>query len=165
MTLVTAFFSIFLTPGEEIGWRGFMLTRLVEAKVPAPLLVSGLIWGLFHVPDILSGQYKPGGGPNIWLALALFFVSLVAFSYFLNWLRLRSGSIWPCILAHGAWNAVTQVGLNPLVHGANAQLWIGESGILVALVAVIVIVAFYRLWPLREMLRQPEQPIVNGEKA
>ena len=43
--------------GEEIGWRGYMLTRLVAGGLPAPILVSGLIWGLWHTPLILGGQY------------------------------------------------------------------------------------------------------------
>ena len=38
--------------GEEIGWRGYLLTRLIDAGVPRPVLVSGVIWGLWRVsPD------------------------------------------------------------------------------------------------------------------
>jgi hypothetical protein len=40
--------------GEEIGWRGYMLTRLVDAGIPRPVLASGLIWGLWHVPVVLA---------------------------------------------------------------------------------------------------------------
>jgi CAAX protease family protein len=39
--------TVFVVPyaaGEEIGWRGYMLTRLIEAGVPRPVLVSGVIW-------------------------------------------------------------------------------------------------------------------------
>src|SRR5829696_6734341 len=45
----------FFAAGEEIGWRGYMLTRLIDAGVPRPVLVSGLIWGLWHIPLILAG--------------------------------------------------------------------------------------------------------------
>lgn len=31
--------------GEEIGWRGYMLTRLVHSGIRVPVLVSGLAWG------------------------------------------------------------------------------------------------------------------------
>ena len=41
--------------GEEIGWHGYMLTRLVDAGMAKPILTSGLIWGLWHVPLILGG--------------------------------------------------------------------------------------------------------------
>lgn len=42
--------------GEEIGWRGYMLTRLIDAGVPRPVLVSGLIWGLWH--RVLPGHLR-----------------------------------------------------------------------------------------------------------
>src|SRR6266542_611779 len=32
------------TTGEEVGWRGYMLLRLIEGRVPYPILVSGVIW-------------------------------------------------------------------------------------------------------------------------
>ena len=39
-------FGALTAAGEEIGWRGYMLTRLIDAGVPRPVLASGLIWGL-----------------------------------------------------------------------------------------------------------------------
>src|SRR5262249_49578708 len=30
--------------GEELGWRGYMLTRVIAAGIPKPILVHGLIW-------------------------------------------------------------------------------------------------------------------------
>ena len=48
-TIVTIF-SVRTAAGEEIGWRGYMLTRLIDAGVPRPVLASGVIWGLWHVP-------------------------------------------------------------------------------------------------------------------
>ncbi|MEZ4457604.1 MAG: CPBP family intramembrane glutamic endopeptidase, partial [Gemmatimonadales bacterium] len=77
----------FLGFGEELGWRGYLLTRLVRARVPAPLVVSGLIWGLWHTPLILSGQYATG--PNRWLSAALFLVSVAGAGVLIGWLRLR----------------------------------------------------------------------------
>ena len=47
-TIVTIY-SVRTAAGEEIGWRGYMLTRLIDAGLPKPILVSGLIWvsGMF----------------------------------------------------------------------------------------------------------------------
>ena len=56
--------------GEEIGWRGYMLTRLIDAGVPAPVIVSGLIWGLWHVPLIVAGIIY-GAHPSPALAVVL----------------------------------------------------------------------------------------------
>ena len=43
-TIVTVY-SVGTAAGEEIGWRGYMLTRLIDAGWPKPILSSGLIWG------------------------------------------------------------------------------------------------------------------------
>jgi len=52
--------GILTAAGEEIGWRGYMLTRLIDAGVPCPILLSGLIWGLWHVPIVLGAGYAAG---------------------------------------------------------------------------------------------------------
>ncbi len=39
-TLWTALSSI-LAAGEEIGWRGYMLTRLIDSGVPGPFWRAG----------------------------------------------------------------------------------------------------------------------------
>ena len=72
--------------GEEIGWRGYMLTRLVDAGVSAPIFLSGLIWALWHTPLILSGQYA--SGPNPLASAGVFVVTVIGIGYIFAWLRL-----------------------------------------------------------------------------
>ena len=55
--------GILTAAGEEIGWRGYMLTRLIDAEIPRPVLVSGLVWGLWHVPLVLGAGYAAGPSP------------------------------------------------------------------------------------------------------
>lgn len=52
--------SLVLVSEEEIGWRGYMLTRLIDAGVLRPVLASALIWGLWHVPLVLAGVCAAG---------------------------------------------------------------------------------------------------------
>jgi membrane protease YdiL (CAAX protease family) len=138
-TIVTMY-SARTAAGEEIGWRGYMLTRLVDAGVPKPILTSGLIWGLWHVPLILGGVYLVG--PPRLLAALLWMVTATAFSFVFARVRLDTGSIWPAITLHSAWNAIIQAAFDPASHGARAELWIGESGILVALTMIVAAVVF-----------------------
>lgn len=134
------------TAGEEIGWRGYMLTRLVDSKIPAPILISGLVWGLWHTPLIFSGQYASGAHPI--LSACLFMVGIVAGGYVFAWLRLSSGSIWPCIWGHSTWNAVIQGAFDRSTSGPS--VWVGESGVLTAAMLVIFAVVLYKLWPLAQ---------------
>src|SRR5262245_44782665 len=119
--------------GEEIGWRGYMLTRLIVAGVPKPVLVSGLIWALWHVPLILSGQYAAGLRPQ--LSAVLFVVGTLADGYLAAYVRLRSGSVWPAVICHGAWNAIIQGTFDRATVGT--PLAVGESGWLTATIAVM----------------------------
>jgi membrane protease YdiL (CAAX protease family) len=138
------------TAGEEIGWRGYMLTRLIDAKIPAPILVSGLVWGLWHAPLIVSGQYA--SGPHPLLSVGLFVVGIVAGGYVFAWLRLSSGSIWPCIWGHGAWNAIIQGAFDKST--ADTSMWVGESGVLTAGMLVLFAVVLYKLWPVTDHLQK-----------
>jgi membrane protease YdiL (CAAX protease family) len=136
-TWITIYSCIF-TAGEEIGWRGYMLTRLIDAGGPRPVLASGLIWGLWHIPLILAGIYAAGPYPA--LSAVLFMVAVVSLASILARMRLETGSIWPVIFAHGAWNAIIQAAFAPVARGPVAALWTGESGILTVLVLVVVAV-------------------------
>jgi uncharacterized protein len=140
-TIVTIY-SVRTAAGEEIGWRGYMLTRLINAGVPKPILASGLIWGFWHVPLILGGVYLTGPPPI--LAASLWMITATAFSFVFARLRLTTGSVWPAIALHSAWNAIIQSAFDPASKGATAELWIGESGILVALTMIVVAGIFSR---------------------
>jgi uncharacterized protein len=135
-------YGCIFTAGEEIGWRGYMLTRLIDAGVPRPVLASGLIWGLWHIPLILAGIYAAGPYPA--LSAVLLMVAVVSVAYIFARMRLETGSIWPVIFAHGAWNAIIQQAFDPVAKGPVAGLWTGESGILTAVVLVVVTVIVSR---------------------
>src|SRR5919112_3665070 len=136
-TWITILGFIF-TAGEEIGWRGYMLTRLIDAGVSRLVLVSGLIWALWHLPLILSGIYA--AGPNPALSAVLFVGAVTSISFVLARMRLQTGSIWPVIFAHSAWNSIIQGPFDGAMKGPNAALWTGESGIFTVIVLVVVAV-------------------------
>ena len=145
--------------GEEIGWRGYMLMRLIDAGVPRPVLASGLIWALWHVPLIVAGVYVAGSSPVV--SAMLFMVGVTSFGFVFARMRLETGSIWPAIALHGAWNSIIQGAFDPVTMGtgAGATLWVGEAGILTALALVVAAVIFSRgHWTIR---RVPEEQQVE----
>lgn len=139
LTLVSVL-SLLSAAGEEIGWRGYLLTRLIEAEVPRPVLVSSLVWALWHVPLVLGGLYA--AGPNRFLSAAIFVVTVVGIGFTMAFLRLSTGSVWPAIVLHGVWNAVIQGTFD--VSTREPSIWVGEAGILVAAASVAVAWALVR---------------------
>jgi membrane protease YdiL (CAAX protease family) len=133
LTLVSVL-SLLSAAGEEIGWRGYLLTRLIEAEVPRPVLVCSLVWALWHVPLIVSGQYA--AGPNRLLSAATFVATVVGIGFTLAFLRLTTGSVWPAIVLHGVWNAVIQGAFD--VSTKEPSIWVGEAGLLVAVASLAV---------------------------
>ncbi len=129
--------------GEEIGWRGWLLPKLLPLGPVPAILISGVIWGAWHAPLVLLGYNYPTA-PG-WLGvLAMIGMCTVVGGVF-GWLRLRSGSVWPAALAHGSFNAAA--GLSFLFASADLPIdttqatILGWSGWIVPLVLVVVLVA------------------------
>jgi membrane protease YdiL (CAAX protease family) len=99
--------------GEELGWRGFLFPRLQQRfGFHGACLITGLIWAVWHFPGLLWADYN--AGTNAVFALVCFTVMVVAMAYIMGYLRVRSGSIWPCVLLHATHNTFVQGIFDPL---------------------------------------------------
>lgn len=103
MLIPASLFNAIAATGEEIGWRGWLLPRLLPLGTVPAIVISGVMWGVWHAPLVLLG-YNYGGAPA-WLAMLCMTVMCTLIGGLLAWLRLRSGSIWPGAIGHGAINA------------------------------------------------------------
>jgi len=114
---VGSVFNVVFTAGEEIGWRGWLLPKLLPLGSFWAVVVSGAIWGLWHAPLVLLGyNYGPGAGPIGVLAMIC---SCIVVGGFLAWLRLKSRTIWPGAIAHGVINAAA--GLVLVLYAAGTR--------------------------------------------
>jgi membrane protease YdiL (CAAX protease family) len=122
--------------GEESGWRGFLwplMRRRWSFLVCA--LVIGAVWWVYHVPLIVFGWYGSLAG------LPAFTVAIAGLTLFIGVLTDRSRSVWPSVIAHGAWNALVVTGFAvagnaSLVVFAGSTLWVGEFGWLAAVASL-----------------------------
>jgi uncharacterized protein len=137
-----AFFNMIPALGEEIGWRGWLLPRLMPLGPVVAIVVSGVIWGLWHAPLVLLGYNYPDapGGLGV---LAMMGMCTVVGGVF-GWLRLRSGSVWPAALAHGSFNAAAGLSVvfssAALPFDATTASILGWTGWILPLVVVATLV-------------------------
>ncbi|HLO34249.1 MAG TPA: type II CAAX endopeptidase family protein [Anaerolineales bacterium] len=98
MFILPFFIYDFLTNGEELGWRGYVLPRL-QAKHGALVssLIVGVIWGFWHFPRFLA----PGNTGSF----ALMMIKVLADAVIYTWVYNNTqGSLLLTTVLHAAGN-------------------------------------------------------------
>jgi membrane protease YdiL (CAAX protease family) len=123
--------------GEELAWRGWLISALRPYGVWPALLVTGVLWGLWHAPVILLGHNY--GRTDAWGVL-LMVGACVSWGMFFGWLRLRSRSLWPAVLGHGALNASAGLIMIVMDEGSPYRPEIaGPMGVVMWIVLLVLV--------------------------
>jgi membrane protease YdiL (CAAX protease family) len=104
LLLINTPISTVATLGEEYGWRGYLLPRLLPlGEVKAALTVAA-IWAPWHLPLLLVGLNY--GGKNPFAVLAFMLALTAALSLLLTRLFvIAGGSVLVVAVAHASFNA------------------------------------------------------------
>lgn len=154
LSAATAVAAFFLCMGEEFGWRGYLTPKLEEIMgTPAALIVSGIIWGLWHAPMIKEGlnfgtDYKffP------WAGIGVMCLSCILYGSFLTYLTKRTGSIYPASICHTAVDLLNNriiavmLGKNVILlneHAFGTGVLAAAAPLIVGIISFIVIVRRY----------------------
>ena len=149
--------------GEELGWRGFLVPTLARTmSFERTAVVSGVIWASWHVPLILFADYN-SGTPS-WYAVLCFAIMVVAISFPMAWLRLRSGSVWPAAILHASHNLFVQAFFDRVTVNTGPTAWFtSEFG---AALAVTLGITGWIFWRARGAIAVPdESPIARVAPA
>ncbi len=144
--------NIPFTLGEEYGWRGYLLPRLLPlGEVRATLLVA-LIWGPWHVPFLLAGLNYPG--VNFWLAFLVFLFTVVALSFAYTWFYVASsGSVLVVALLHQSFNTFSDTFWQPPLMSEGSQV---AASVVGGVVMVALVVVVYGIFKRSERVEDPE---------
>lgn len=105
--LIAPLLNAFFTFGEEFGWRGYLLPKLLPLGRRKAVFLSSLIWGLWHAPLIAMGHNYGFGYPGApWSGIAMMVFFCLGMGALLSFLTFKEGSIWPAAIAHGALNGI-----------------------------------------------------------
>lgn len=126
--------------GEEIGWRGFFMVRLMQRFGPwKGLFLHGLVWGIWYAPVFLLGN---GDLMRSALRGAAFVLTCMLLGVLLGWLRLASRSIVPATIANTV--LTLTAGLPFLLQGVDVGLRgsaYGPPGWLPMAIAIAILAA------------------------
>jgi membrane protease YdiL (CAAX protease family) len=131
-----------------------LLPRLVgQFGLTVGCFVSGCIWAVWHYPGLLWADYNAGTNPRY--ALTCFTLMVISLSFIMGWLRLKSGSLWPCAMLHASHNLFIQAILDRITAPVGRALYVTtEFGF--GLVVTIGATGLY-FW-----LRRKELPVTES---
>ncbi len=127
---------------EELGWRGFMLSRILSMHrwIRASLIV-GIIWSVWHYPLWITSQWATTGSlTKVLLMITASSVFTIGISVMLTWIfKNTRGSILLAMLLHGS----SQANLTKMYAAAGDSSLLGSSFIIIMAVSLSVTVVFF----------------------
>lgn len=128
---------------EEIGWRAWLLPRLVPRfGARGAVIATSVIWALWHVPYALSGiQHLEGISPA--KASSVLPIGIFASGLIIGWLWLKTESLLVVSLAHGCLNNWGQLAFKYVdLHRTSDGLSLLLAGSAALLIAGSLLLAF-----------------------
>lgn len=135
--------------GEEGGWRGYMMPKLMKlTSRHKALLIGGILWGVWHAPLTCIGHNFGTdyvGFPYLGIVKMCAFCILLG--VFLTYITEKSGSVWPAAIMHAVNNAQPSI-LRGYINPDKVDVALGISpnwaGLLISIFVVAVI--FLVIW-------------------
>jgi uncharacterized protein len=148
LLLINTPISTVATLGEEYGWRGYLLPRLLPLGQVKASLVVALIWAPWHLPLLFAGLNY--GGKNPFAVLAFMLALTAALSLLLTRLYVAAGaSVLVTAVAHASFNAFGDR-LSDAKHLVGDPFLASVGGVVgLGLMAIAVVIVYRR--------RQPER--------
>jgi uncharacterized protein len=124
--LVVPFFNLLPSLGEEIGWRGFLLPNLEPLGRIKAMVISGMIWALWHTPMILILGFAYGD--QMWPGVLLHFTMVSGLGIWMAYIWLKTRSTILAAFMHATFNA-NAYGIGSMLFVSSSKLVIGAAGL------------------------------------
>jgi membrane protease YdiL (CAAX protease family) len=131
------------TIGEELGWRGFLLSETRQLSAFRQTLLIGAVWGLWHAPLILQGHNYPD---HPWTGVVMMMAFTTSISYPLARLAEHGHSVLAPAVFHGVLNPI---GTTVALFVAGGSPLIGSVPGVAGIVAGLLLTAGVAVWEAR----------------
>lgn len=109
--IVSGMAASFAAFGEEAGWRGYMMPKMIKLwGVKKAVILGGILWGMWHWPLTYVGHnFGTGYWGYPFTGFAGMCVMCVCMGIILTVLTYKSGSIWPATILHAVNNGTPSI--------------------------------------------------------
>lgn len=138
--------------GEELGWRGLLLSELAPLGFWKLSIGTGAVWGIWHAPIILQGHNFPDAPLA---GIVVMTAATIAMAPVYTYLTIRARSVLAPTFLHGSFNGLGALSLVYLTGAGNlVTAPVGVAGIAAALFVTALCVGHDRIIA--------EEPITTG---
>jgi len=97
LAISSILFTILVGGFEEIGWRGYLISKIIQYKIPwnQLIVITSIIWAIWHLPTHFSKFEN-----HLYIQYSFFIISCFELSIIMAYLRIRTNSVIPAILLH-----------------------------------------------------------------
>ena len=126
LAVVSGVVLSFAALGEELGWRGYMMPKLIELiGMPKAIITGGIIWGLWHAPLTCVGHNYGMDYPGFpYVGIILMCLMCMALGTVLTYVTIKTGSIWPAAFMHAINNSSPSIMVVFMNHDDKIPIWI-----------------------------------------
>ena len=126
---------VLIALGEEYGWRGFLLPKLMNKfNLLYSSIILGLIWGFWHLPAYLIGTGVPEE-----MNFVVFLLWVILGTLFISWIYYYTKSVLTSVLVHISANAAfNYLLITPKASGSMKTFWI-----FLLYLSIMMIIIFY----------------------
>ena len=140
LAVVSGVVLSFAALGEELGWRGYMMPKLIELiGMPKAIITGGIIWGLWHAPLTCVGHNYGMDYPGFpYVGIILMCLMCMALGTVLTYVTIKTGSIWPAAFMHAVNNSMPSAMVVFMNLDVKIPIWIHAlSNIPLILLAIL----------------------------
>jgi len=139
--LITAGKVFLLLPvsfGEEYGWRGYLLPRLLPLGEIKGTVILGLIWACWHLPPLTLAH------DSLWLSIPVFLAGAILVTFPFTWLYRASGaSVLVVSLFHSSYDIWGDNFTTAETYPGQTQLLVGDTGLICLIFLLVIVVLKY----------------------
>ena len=128
--------------GEEGGWRGYMMPKLIKIMGRGKaLIVGGVIWGLWHAPLTCIGHNFGTDYPGFpYVGIVKMCIMCTLMGIILTYITEKSGSVWPAAIMHTVNNSGPSILAGYINPDLAPDTFLGRNASFIGLIIGLIIV-------------------------